>query len=167
MSGYGPTGREGRETFYLILVESGVCCRPYARRRLFPLSEHSLSLGALRSLRGPQESSRPSHTCHLTGPGSYTNSGGVMSSKPSPHWGCECWDRAANGNDLGPVSLSTSDLFNWKNNMPTYRDEAKRMEEFLFHLKKKILFLNFKSDLGRCSEFIQYPSHFRSQNGAG
>lgn len=28
----------------------------------------------------------------------------------SPHWGCECWDRAADGDDLGPVSLSTSDL---------------------------------------------------------
>lgn len=165
--------QEGRQRnlFCLVLMKRGICCQPYARRLLlFSLSERSLRLGALWSLRGPQEWSHPPHTCHLTGPGSYTNSDGAMSTKESPHRGCECWDQAADGNDLGPVSLSTSDLFNWKNNIPTYWDKAKRKEEFFFH--QLFFFLILQIRPGQVSilnsELIQYPSHFRrSQNGAG
>ena len=142
-----------RNLFCLVLMKR-ICCRPYARRLLlFSPSKRSLRLGALWYLRGPQEWSRLPHTCHLTGPGSCTNSDGAMSTKESPHWDCECWDQAADGNDLGPVSLSTSDLFNWKNNIPTYWDKAKKKEEFFFH--QFFFFLNSKSDLDRCQYWIQ------------
>ena len=50
-----------------------------------------------------------------------------------------------------------SDVFNWKNNMPTYRDDPKSWT-FV-----SLIFCNLLPNLGRCSKFVNHPPHFRTQ----
>lgn len=129
-------------------------CQYLSLRLSGPCALHP-SLWGLRNRNG-----LPSH--YLPGcaawPGCYPSADRAISLKASPHGGCECWDWAADGMDLGPlpcllwiylIGRIICQLIQMTREWKTFIDF------WLF------FFCNLQPNLGRCSKFIKHPPHFR------
>lgn len=66
-------------------------------------------------------------------PGSYPNPSRTIPIKANPIGGLDA-GRQPVGMIRVCTPFSTSDLFNWKNNMPTYRDDPKKTENLFFSI---------------------------------